>query len=322
MKNFIKVGLYAAILSPLAYAQDSNNNDWPSNLIIGTGSPGATYAIYGQGLASVISKHVGVPASTQQTQGPHQNVLLANNGRIDIALTTTGPAYEAWIGESEFIEGKATNLRAIAPMYTTPFQIAALADSGISSVSDLEGMTIGAGPLGGTGSYWPSWFELLGYDIDVQHGPLGDQVAQLADGRLSAVATAAGVPTAAFSELETTTDATFFSLSSDDIQQLTNDLPYAETFQLPADTYDSLDEPLDTIAMWNIIGVHVDMPDDLAYEITKSIFENNQEMVSTHSSAIETQPENIINNRFMTMHPGAVRYYDEIGVELPSEIVE
>lgn len=76
-----RLSIFLAIASAAApaLAQDTDRSDWPASLVIGTGSPGATYAIYGQGLASLISNHVGIPTSTQQTQGPYQNVTLVQH---------------------------------------------------------------------------------------------------------------------------------------------------------------------------------------------------------------------------------------------------
>ena len=322
MVRFIGSALGVFLLSTTAsIAQDQS--DWPQTLVIGTASPGGTHAIYGQGLASIISNHVGVPASTQQTQGPNQNLVLTQSNRVDLGLTTMGPAYEAWTGALELnpdVEHK--DIRALIPMYITPFQVAALERSGIASVADLDGKTVGTGPKGGTGgTYWERWFETLGLDITVRNGPLGDQTSQLADGRLDAVATAAGLPISAFSELEATVDANMFSLSQEQIDELLPSLPYAREFTIPAETYTSIDEPIQTLGMWNFVIANKDMPDDLAYEIVKAVFENHDEMVSTHASAAETLAENVNQNDFLWLHPGAVRYYQEQGIELPESVI-
>jgi TRAP transporter TAXI family solute receptor len=318
MKRFIGSALGIFVLSTnIGVAQDQAN--WPQTLVIGTASPGGTHAIYGQGLATIISNHLNLPASTQQTQGPNQNLVLTHTNRVDMGLTTMGPAYEAWTGQLELNPGvEHKDIRALIPMYITPFQVAALQRSGIESVNDLDGKTVGTGPRGGTGgTYWERWFEKLGLDVTVRNGPLGDQTSQLADGRLDAVATAAGLPISAFSELEATVDATIFSLSEEQIEELLPSLPYARPFTIPDETYASLDEDLETLGMWNFVIVHKSMPDDLAYEIVKAVFDNHDEMVSTHASAAETLAENVVENDFLWMHPGAVRYYEERGIELP-----
>lgn len=318
MKHVIGVSVGVFVLSTsVAMAQD--RSDWPQTIVIGTASPGGTHAIYGQGIASIISNYLDVPASTQQTQGPNQNLVLTQANRVDIGLTTMGPAYEAWTGELELNPGvEHKDVRALFPMYITPFQVAALERSGISSVDELDGKIVGTGPRGGTGgTYWQRWFETLGIDVTVRNGPLGDQTSQLADGRLDAVATAAGLPISAFSELEATVPASMFSLSDEQIEELLPNLPYARKFTIPADTYDSIDQPINTFGMWNFVIANKDMPDDLAYEIVKAVFENHDEMMATHASAAETLAENVAENDFLWLHPGAVRYYQEQGIDIP-----
>lgn len=318
MKHVIGVSVGVFVLSTsVAMAQD--RSDWPQTIVIGTASPGGTHAIYGQGIASIISNYLDVPASTQQTQGPNQNLVLTQANRVDIGLTTMGPAYEAWTGELELNPGvEHKDVRALFPMYITPFQVAALERSGISSVDELDGKIVGTGPRGGTGgTYWQRWFETLGIDVTVRNGPLGDQTSQLADGRLDAVATAAGLPISAFSELEATVPASMFSLSDEQIEELLPNLPYARKFTIPADTYDSIDQPINTFGMWNFVIANKNMPDDLAYEIVKAVFENHDEMMATHASAAETLAENVAENDFLWLHPGAVRYYQEQGIDIP-----
>lgn len=300
-------------------AQEIDRTDWPSSLVIGTGSPGATYAIYGQGLASIISNHVGVPTSTQQTQGPYQNVTLTQNGRIDIALTTMGPAYEAWVGESELAPGvRHENLRTIAPMYISPFQMAALANSEMTELSDLEGKRVGLGPAGGSGAYWVRWLEALDISVNTSFGPFGDQMSQLSDRRLDAVGAAPGIPAAAYSELETMERAHFFAFPDEAVASLSEQYPFLQPTVIPAGTYRSLEEPLSTVGMWNFVLAHEDLPESLAYEITKAIFAHHDELVASHGAARETLAENAVNNRFLPVHPGAERYYIEVGVELPA----
>ena len=148
--------------------------------------------------------------------------MLVNKQRVDVGLTTLGPAFEAIQGEMDMDLGtKYDGVRALFPMYVTPFQAAALARSGIVKVSDFDGKTIGTGPKGGTGgTYWERWFEALGLNVNVQNGPIGDQTSQLADGRLDAVATAAGLPMSAFSELEALQPSVIFGLNDDEIAKL------------------------------------------------------------------------------------------------------
>jgi TRAP transporter TAXI family solute receptor len=321
-RNLIGLSLAALMAGTTAFAQEANRSDWPRNIVVATASPGGTYAVYGQGVASVISSALGVPASTQQTQGPLQNLVLVNKQRVNVGLTTLGPAFEAIQGEMEMDPGtKYEDVRALFPMYVTPFQAAALQRSGIVNVSDFDGKTVGTGPKGGTGgTYWERWFEALGLNVEVQNGPIGDQTSQLADGRLDAVATAAGLPMSAFSELEALQPSVIFGLSDEELETIQASVPYAQVVEIPAAAYSSISEPVKTLGMWNIAFASKDMPESLAYEITKAIFENHDALLATHGAAKETLLENVSNNLVMPYHPGAIRYFEENGVEVPASV--
>lgn len=315
--NTIAVAALAASIALPASAQDR-----PSSMTISTASPGGVYAVYGEGVAQVVSDVVGIPTSTRQTQGPAQNLVLLQAGQTEMAMTTSGPAFEGMNGTSELAPGQTyENMRVLFAMYPTPFQMIALESSGISSLEQLDGKRVGAGPRAGTGgTYWTRWLENMGLDASLQYGGIGDQASQLADGRLDAIVTAGGIPHPSLSELENTQDVTIFGMSEETRASILEANPYAVEFTIPEGTYSTPEGDLATVAMWNFVVVDASMSDDVAYEITKAILESDERMVSTHSAAKDTVAENVLNNTFIPLHPGAARYYEEVGIEIPAAI--
>ena len=297
--------------------------DRPSSLTIATASAGGVYAIYGEGVAGIVSDVVKIPTSTRQTQGPNQNMVLINSGKVALGMTTTGPAYEAWNGTLELNPGvKHTNVRALFTMYPTPFQMVALASSGIRSIADFQGKRLGAGPRAGTGgTYWPRWLKGLGIDATMQFGPIGDQGSQLADGRLDAIVTAGGIPHPSIVELETTQEVNIIGLSGKDIAGIAKKNPYAVVFTIPKATYKALDGDLRTVAMWNLMAASKDLSEDIAYSIVKAVFDNHARLMTAHATARDTKPQNIIHNTVLPLHPGAVRYFREIGAQIPAALM-
>ena len=265
-----------AVAAVLAMAAPAMAQDMPSSMTIATAAPGGVYAVYGEGLAKIITDEVGIPTSTRQTQGPPQNLILLMGGQTEIGLVTSGPALEAMEGTSELMPGKSYDgMRALVAMYPTAFQMIALKDSGIDSLDDLAGKRVGSGPRAGTGGvYWVRWLESLGIEANMQYGSSSDQTSQLADGRLDAFILAGGMPHPSFSELETTQDVTIFGMSEETRAKLIEANPSAVPFDIPASTYKSVDTDLATAAMWNFVVVDESMPEELAYEITKAIYEN------------------------------------------------
>ncbi len=318
MKTLTSFIAVLALSSAAAMAQDR-----PSSMTISTASPGGTYGVYGEGIANLISDVVGIPTSSRQTQGPAQNMVLVHTGQSELGMTTSGPAFEAATGVLELNPGvEHDNVRVLFAMYPTPFQIVTLAGNGIESFADLDGKRLGSGPRAGTGgTYWPRWLGALDYTSDLQFGGIGDQAAQLADGRLDAMVTAGGVPLPAISELESTQDALILSIPDEILSDILASNPYAVPYTIAQGVYATPTEDISTAAMWNFVVASADLPDDVAYEITRAVLENNERMVATHSAARQTLAENIVNNTVLPMHPGAVRYYEEIGIELPEAVM-
>ena len=168
LKTTLSAAAAALLMLPgVAMAQDKTG--WPQEMTIGTASQGGTYFIYGNGFASYITEALGLNATGEVTGGPVQNVTLVETGDHLMGLVTMGPAYDAWIGKSElapWLEHKS--IRALFPMYQTPFQVITLKSSGITSVSDLAGKRVSVGPAGGTpGTYWPQFMAALGVEANV-----------------------------------------------------------------------------------------------------------------------------------------------------------
>ncbi|MBU4528168.1 MAG: TAXI family TRAP transporter solute-binding subunit [Hoeflea sp.] len=316
----ITAAAVAAVIATGAYAQDKTG--WPSELTIGTASQGGTYFVYGNGFGGYISEALGVNATGEVTGGPVQNVTLVQTGDHLMGLVTMGPAYDAWNGKSELAPGlEHKDIRALFPMYQTPFQVVALKSSGITSVSDLAGKRVSVGPAGGTpGTYWPQFITALGIEANVSNAGAADAAGQLSDGLIDAFAFAAGVPIAAFSELAAQQDVVMFGLTPEEQAKVLEAYPAMAPFVIPSGTYAGHDYDQNTVALWNFAIAHKDMPDSLAYEITKLALDNNERMLQIHATASETIPENWDKNTFMPFHPGAVKYFEEKGITIPDTL--
>ncbi|WPL16451.1 TRAP transporter solute receptor, TAXI family [Thiorhodovibrio winogradskyi] len=309
-----------ALTATAAMAED--RADWPSSMTIGTASVGGVYFVYGNGLASYIGEALGVNASGEITGGPSQNVTLVQMQEHDIGLVTMGPMYEAWTGKSELAPGlEHKDVRALFPMYETPFHGIALSRSEIESVADLEGKRVSVGPAGGTaGTYWPRFFEALGVTVRPSFTGASDAASQLKDGLIDGFTFAAGVPIGAFSQLAAETDVKTFGFTPEELETILKEFPEVAAYTIPAGTYAGQTEDDNTVAMWNFAVVHRDMPESLAYEITKLVLENNDRMLKIHAAAKATLLENWVNNSFLPFHPGAVRYFEEQGITIPDNL--
>jgi uncharacterized protein len=308
-------------LATAAHAQV--NPAWPKNLTLGTASVGGTYFVYGQVWASLVNEKVGTNISTQQTQGPNQNIILTDSRQVDFGMTTMGVGLQAWEGKGDWTKGKQyRNIRAMFPMYDTPFHFIALEKSGIKNVKDLAGKRAGVGPRAGTcGTYFPLMFETLGIKATIRNGQGSDMAANLQDGLIDAFPFCAGVPIAAYSEIETTNKVTFFTFTDEEIARLKKAMPELSDSTIPKGTYKQQTADHKTVGVYNFAIAHKDVPEDLVYAVTKSVLDNNPAMVKGHAAAKETLAENWNRNTFMPFHPGTVRYYKEKGVSLPKNLL-
>jgi uncharacterized protein len=297
---------------------------WPRALTLGTASAGGTFAVYGQVWATLVGEKIGLTISTQQTQGPNQNIILLEGGDLELGMTTMGVALQAWEGKGDWTQGRQyRSIRALFPMYDTAFHFVALRRSGIASVAQLAGKRVGVGPRAGTpGTYFPLMFQELGLQgVTIANGQAADMASQLADGLIDCFAFAAGLPFPAYAELEATNEVTFFSFAPEEIERLKAALPELSDALIPAGTYKGVAADQPTLGVFNFAICRRDLPEDLAYAIVEAVHAGHDELVRGHAAARETLPENVSRNGFLPFHPGAARYYREKGFAIPDELV-
>lgn len=293
----------------------AEDNPWQATLRLGTASPGGTYAVYGEGLARLISQELGVDTVPENTGGPYHNMALVHSGDVELGLTTLGPAREAWHGKSDVAPGvEMRNVRALFPMYQTPFQVITLADSGIEEISDLAGRRVGVGPMGGTcANYWPRFLEALGVeDVQYQYDGANQLADYVAVNLVDAFAFCAGLPIRAFQNLEARHDVHLFAFTEEEQAQLVEAFPVAP-FGIPAATYDSQTTTQHSVAFWNFAIGSKDLPEDLVYELMARVLEHPNLSEALHPAAADTRPEHLDRNTVMWFHSGAIRYYRDQG---------
>lgn len=305
-----------------AFAQKEN---WPRSFTIGTASQGGTYFQLGSGWADFIGQNLGISGSAEVTGGPAQNMALVHTGQLPFGMVTMGPAREALDGNSEIAPGMPMdNVRAIFPMYETPFTLVTLARSGVDDISKLKpGARVGVGPAGATAdAYFPAMLEALGANIRKANAGWSDLTGQLKDGLIDAIGFAAGVPIPAVSELESTDKINIISFTPEQMKVLTEKFPVSP-FTIPAATYrttQAAGRDVNAVSMWNFAIANKDLPEDFVYQVVKLTMENNDKMVAIHRSAETITADNIKHNTVLKWHPGAVRWFEENGHKIPAEL--
>jgi uncharacterized protein len=292
--------------------------NWPRSITIGTASPGGVYDAYGDALARILTHTLQIEVTAQVTQGPAQNIVLMEKKEAMLGFVTMGVALQGWNGTDLAKGTRYRAMRVIFPMYDTAFQFATVKRLAIRSLDDFTGLRIGVGPRAGTGgAYVPEIFKLLGISADIRFGAIEQMAAQMAAGQLDGVVIAGGFPIPALAELEAKQPIDFVQPSSEQSSMIRNKMPEITPSLVPGGTYRSRAHDYHTIGVYNFAVAHKDLPDDLIYKIVGAVFDNRDELIKAQSSAKETIPANIDRNTMLPLHPGAVRYYREVGIAVP-----
>ena len=150
---------------------------------------------------------------------------------------------------------------------------------------------------------------------------LDDAATALSTGHIDAFMTMVGAPASAFQNVVAKEPVTFLSPSAEQSEVIRKAMPEFSPSKIAAGTYHQLDKDYVTIGMYNFAIGRADLPDDLVYQLVKAVFENQPSLVKATSTASETIPQNVVKDTFLPFHPGAVRYYREIGISIPELLV-
>jgi TRAP transporter TAXI family solute receptor len=303
-----------------ASAQDAAQ---PRSIVLATASPGGVFLVYGQALAPILSRALQIEITPEATQGAVQNVILLERRQAMLAFVNMGPTLHGWNG-SDWAKGiRYRSMRVMFPMYDTTFQFVAHKRVGAKSLADFSGLRVGGGPRGGTsGTYVEQVFKALGISAIVQHGAWDNLIAQMADRELDGAASAIGAPFPVLAELDAQQLVEFIAPTPEQIAVIRKQIPEITPSAIEAGTYRSLIKDYQTVGLYNFAVAHKDLPDDLVYRIVRAVFENQKDLAKAHPAAKQTIPSNIDRNTFLPIHPGALRYYREIGISVPPIALE
>ncbi|MFQ3789075.1 TAXI family TRAP transporter solute-binding subunit [Halomonas sp. A29] len=298
--------------APLAVAQQ---------LSIATGGTGGVYYPIGGGLAEMINRHIeGASATAEVTGASVENMGLIMRGDADLALVLADTAYQAYNGTGDFEGRQIEDTRALASIYPNAVQLVVLADSDIQSLEDLRGKRVSVGaPGSGTELNARALLEANGItydDIRPQRLNFNETADAIRDGDIDAGFWSVGPPTSSILNLAATRDIRLIGLSDEEIANAQEEEPVFASYELRAGMYDGMDEAVQTISIPNVLVVNAEMDEELAYQLTKLLFENTDELIAVHPAANDTTIEFSIDSTPVPFHEGALRYYEEVGTEV------
>ncbi|KAF0815534.1 MULTISPECIES: TAXI family TRAP transporter solute-binding subunit [Cytobacillus] len=330
-KLFIIVAALTLALVGCSQSSTSKTNDSGSTdkekaeehrLLLGTSSQGGTYYVWGGGWADIIGKNVpGTDIAVEVTGGPNANIQLIENGEMDLGFVTAWLGGEAYNGEG-WADKKYTKIRSIFPMYASVMHMYSLKDSGITSISDFDGKNVSTGAPGSTSAEAGNGLlEVLGSEpARVNAIPTNTAVDGLRDGTIDAGFAVTGVPGPFMLDLETTHEVQQIGLTEDEMKKALEKYPYWSEATIPNGSYKHQEEDILLPGFWNIAIASSELSEDLVYNLVKTTFEKHEDLLAVDPSAKETLVENV---KYSTVpyHPGAVKYYKEVGVEIPDHLM-
>ena len=222
----------------------------------------------------------------------------------------------AYKGKNQF-EGKAQkNLRALGALYPEAVQL--VAQPGLDSFSDLEDKSVSSGSPGS--GQWQLLGDLLNAhgmsrdDVNEDYSSFSQSAEKIKDGNLNASLITAGAPTASIVELANGHDINIIPLTGEPIKKLRETQPYYTSTVLPGGTYKGVDMDVETIAVRAIWATHADLPEDIAYAVTKALYENTETLGKVHVKGKEISVETALESVSIPLHPGAEKYFREKGI--------
>lgn len=319
MKSFLRTTALVAVLAAAgnAVAQDK------VTISIATGPTGGVYYPLGGGIANVLSKYVpGYAANAESTAGSVANIQLMNQKKSDLALSMADAAWDGFKGQGKF-QGGTVPLRALMVAYPNRMHVVTVEGTGINKFADLKGKRVSTGaPNSATELMAARVLEAMGLsndDIKRERLDPGKSVDAIKDKKLDAFFWVGGIPTSSVTDLGATPGVKLKLVDHADAVDGMNKKygPLYVRDTIAAKSYPGQEQPNQVATVWNIIIARADMPDQVAYNIVKTIFDKRDELILVHKEAQNFELKNqSAAAASIPYHPGAAKYFAEKGVKL------
>ncbi|MCF7701267.1 TAXI family TRAP transporter solute-binding subunit [Loktanella sp. M215] len=283
-----------------------------------TGGTSGVYYPLGAGLANIYGEKIeGVRTQVQSTKASVENLNLLQDGRGELGFALGDAVAAAWEGNADAgFPQKLDKLRGIAAIYPNYIQIVASADSGIADFESLKGKSLSVGaPASGTELNARAIFGAMSMSYEdlgkVEYLPFAESVELIKNRQLDATLQSAGLGVASIRDLASSQPITVVAVPASVAETL--GAPYIAA-TIPAGTYDGQTEDVPTVAVSNFLVTSDAVSDEIAYQMTKQLFENLDTLVASHQAASQIDIANALEGMPIPLHPGAERYYREQGI--------
>jgi len=283
-----------------------------------TGGTSGVYYPLGVAIGKIFSDKIpNVKTQVQATKASVENLILLQQGRGEIAFTLGDSLKAAWEGDEEAgFKKKLDKLRTIGAIYPNYIQIVATAESSVKTLADLKGKSLSVGaPKSGTELNSRAILAAAGMSYKdmgkVEYLPFAESVDLMKNRQLAATLQSAGLGVASLKDLSTSTDINVVAVPKEVVEKIG---PPFVPVVIPAGTYAGQDKDVPTAAVVNYLVTSADVSDDIAYQMTRLIFDSLPELANAHVAGKEIKLEAAASGSPVPLHPGAIRYYKEKGL--------
>jgi len=306
------IGFIICLMSPfLAFGQQK------VDLKLMTGPMGGSWYPLGGAIGEAIQKEIPGVTMSVAPGGGMANVEALEFGKCDIGFSNSSSAVDGLYGRPPF-KKKMENMRQLANLYPQYFQMVVREDSGIKSVADLKGKAICPGPKGHTGELLAQQvLEVYGLSYKdmakVHHVGYSDSVALMKDGHAHAYILGTTIPASSIIDLAADRKIRLISIPDDKIKALQKlNAGYLKRI-IPKGTYPGVDYDVPSVGYFTHLVISAKLPDDLVYKITKTLANNLPRFAEVVKDMQGVTPKDLALDIGVPFHPGALKYFKEIG---------
>ncbi len=307
------------------------------NYLLATASTGGTYYPVGVAISTLTKvklqpkKKIGMSAINSAGSGENVKLLRENEAQFAILQGLYG--YYAWNGKGPIAQdGPQKDLRAVSMLWQNVEHFTVLSSKAktgtIADMADLKGerLSLGKKNSGTIGSNTVILKNLgldAAKDYDLIHVGYGPSADALQNGQIAGMSTPAGVPASAVTRAVASMGdkVTLLGFTEEQAKKADGGLGLWTPFVIPAGAYPGTTKDITTIAQPNFLAVRSDIDEETVYQITKTLYENLPFLNAIHKATKAMAPEKAMAGLPMPLHPGAARYYREIGMDIPETLI-
>ncbi|MBI1206891.1 MAG: TAXI family TRAP transporter solute-binding subunit [Azospirillum sp.] len=291
---------------------------------IGTsGSEGTSYAA-GDAICSMVNKAVqerNLLCTVEPLSGSVAIGKAILAGRLSMGIVQSDVQNDLFLGQRNFGRGGPhPELRALFSIFPEPYTAVARADAGVVRFEDFKDKIFNIGSTGsGSHAAIEQLFSLLGWKVS--EFPLvyqlgGDEVGPaLCDGTIAGFMIATGMHSQQIEMPARTCGAKLIPLSSPVLDQMVDATEYLQPFEIPGGTYSGNPDPIKTYGVIATLLTLDSLPDYIAYNMVKATFENLETFRKANPSFADLTRQQMVGyGNTAPLHPGAVRYFKEKGL--------